>query len=257
MSNFIEERVLSVHHWTDTLFSFRTTRDPSFRFRSGQFTMIGIPVNGKPLLRAYSVASAFYEEELEFFSIKVQDGPLTSRLQHLKAGDPVMVSRKPTGTLVLDNLAPGKHLYLLGTGTGLAPFLSLIRDPETYERFEKVVIVHGVRFKKDLAYSEIISEILPKDELIGEMIQQQLIYYPTVTREDFRNRGRITDLMVSGKLFSDVGLPPMSVENDRFMLCGSPQMIADVRDLLDGHGWSEGNHGEQGHFVIEKAFVEK
>ncbi len=257
MSNFIEERVLSVHHWTDTLFSFKTTRDPSFRFRSGQFTMIGIPVNGKPLLRAYSVASAFYDEELEFFSIKVQDGPLTSRLQHLKAGDPVMVSRKPTGTLVLDNLSPGKHLYLLGTGTGLAPFLSLIRDPETYERFEKVVIVHGVRFKKDLAYGEIISDILPKDELLGEMIQEQLIYYPTVTREEFRNRGRITDLMVSGKLFSDIGLPPMNVENDRFMLCGSPQMIADVRDLLDGHGWTEGNHGEQGHFVIEKAFVDK
>ena len=257
MSNFYEERVLSVHHWTDTLFSFRTTRDPSFRFRSGQFTMIGIPVNGKPLLRAYSVASAFYEEELEFFSIKVQDGPLTSRLQHLKTGDPIMVSRKPTGTLVLDNLAPGKNLYLLGTGTGLAPFLSLIKDPETYERFEKVVVVHGVRFKKDLAYSEVISDVLHKDELIGELIREQLIYYPTVTREEFRNRGRITDLMVSGKLFADVGLPPMSVENDRFMLCGSPQMIADVRDLLDRNGWEEGNHGEQGHFVIEKAFVEK
>ncbi len=257
MSNFFEERVLSVHHWTDTLFSFRTTRDPSFRFRSGQFIMIGIPVNGKPLLRAYSVASAFYEEELEFFSIKVQDGPLTSRLQHLKTGDPIMVSRKPTGTLVLDNLAPGKNLYLLGTGTGLAPFLSLIKDPETYERFEKVIVVHGVRFQKDLAYSDVISDVLHKDELIGEMIREQLIYYPTVTREEFRNRGRITELMVSGKLFADVGLPPMSVENDRFMLCGSPQMIADVRELLDARGWQEGNHGEQGHFVIEKAFVEK
>jgi ferredoxin--NADP+ reductase len=257
MSNFIEERVLSVHHWTESLFSFRTTRDPSFRFRSGQFTMIGIPVNGKPLLRAYSVASAHYEEELEFFSIKVQDGPLTSRLQHLKEGDSIMISRKPTGTLVLDNLSPGKNLYLLGTGTGLAPFLSLIKDPETYERFEKVVIVHGVRFKKDLAYSEIISETLPQDEFVGEMIRDQLIYYPTVTREEFRNTGRITSLMESGKLFSDVGLPPMSVENDRFMLCGSPHMLADVRALLDSKGWIEGNHGEPGHFVIEKAFVDK
>jgi ferredoxin--NADP+ reductase len=257
MSNFIEERVLSVHHWTESLFSFRTTRDPSFRFRSGQFTMIGIPVNGKPLLRAYSVASAHYEEELEFFSIKVQDGPLTSRLQHLKEGDAIMVSRKPTGTLVLDNLAPGKHLYLLGTGTGLAPFLSLIKDPETYERFEKVIIVHGVRFTKDLAYSEIISEVLPNDEFVGEMIRDQLIYYPTVTREEFRNKGRITDLMVSGKLFSDVGLPVMNRDDDRFMLCGSPAMLADVRALLDSKGWIEGNHGEPGDFVIEKAFVEK
>ncbi|WP_158808485.1 ferredoxin--NADP reductase [Beijerinckia sp. L45] len=257
MSNFIEERVLSVHHWTESLFSFRTTRDPSFRFRSGQFTMIGIPVNGKPLLRAYSVASAHYEEELEFFSIKVQDGPLTSRLQHLKEGDAIMVSRKPTGTLVLDNLAPGKHLYLLGTGTGLAPFLSLIKDPETYERFEKVIIVHGVRFKKDLAYSEIISEVLPNDEFVGEMIRDQLIYYPTVTREEFRNHGRITEAMTSGKLFSDVGLPAMNRDDDRFMLCGSPAMLADVRALLDAKGWIEGNHGEPGDFVIEKAFVDK
>ena len=257
MSKFLEERVLSVHHWTDSLFSFRTTRDPSFRFRSGEFTMIGIPVDGKPLLRAYSVASANYEEELEFFSIKVQDGPLTSRLQHLKAGDPVMVSRKPTGTLVLDNLAPGKHLYLLGTGTGLAPFLSIIKDPETYERFSKVVVVHGVRYARDLAYGEIIAEILPKDEFLGEMVSEQLIYYPTVTREPFRNGGRITALMESGKLFSDIGLPAMNVADDRFMLCGSPQMIADVRALLDGRGYTEGNHGEQGHFVIEKAFVDK
>ena len=257
MSKFLEERVLSVHHWTDSLFSFRTTRDPSFRFRSGEFTMIGIPVDGKPLMRAYSVASASYEDELEFFSIKVQDGPLTSRLQHLKAGDPVMVSRKPTGTLVLDNLAPGKHLYLLGTGTGLAPFLSIIKDPETYERFEKVIVVHGVRYVNDLAYSEIISDVLPADEFIGEFVAEQLIYYPTVTREPFRNQGRITTLMETGKLFSDIGLPPMSMADDRFMLCGSPQMIADVRALLDSRGYTEGNHGEQGHFVIEKAFVDK
>ena len=257
MSKFLEERVLSVHHWTDSLFSFRTTRDPSFRFRSGEFTMIGIPIDGKPLLRAYSVASAHYADELEFFSIKVQNGPLTSHLQHLKEGDHVMVSRKPTGTLVLDNLAPGKHLYLLGTGTGLAPFLSLIRDPETYERFEKVIVVHGVRFAKDLAYGEFIEKVLPADEFLGEMISEQLIYYPTVTREPFRNEGRITQLMDSGKLFSDLGLPNMTVADDRFMLCGSPAMLADVRSLLDARGWIEGNHGEQGHYVIEKAFVDK
>lgn len=257
MSKFLEERVTGVHHWTESLFSFTTTRSPAFRFRSGEFTMIGIPVEGKPLLRAYSVASAHYADELEFFSIKVQNGPLTSRLQHLKEGDAVMISQKATGTLVLDNLAPGKHLYLLGTGTGLAPFLSLIKDPETYDRFEKVIVVHGVRMEKDLAYSEYISEILPKDELIGELVREQLIYYPTVTREDFRNRGRITALMESGKLFSDVGLPPMSMENDRFMLCGSPEMIADVTNLLKGRHYIEGNHGEQGHFVVEKAFVEK
>ena len=257
MSKLLEERVLSVHHWTDSLFSFKTTRNPAFRFRSGEFTMIGIPVNGKPLLRAYSVASAHYADELEFFSIKVQNGPLTSRLQHLKEGDPVLVSVKPTGTLVLDNLAPGKNLYLLGTGTGLAPFLSLIKDPETFERFEKVIVVHGVRYAGDLAYGEYLTEILPADEFLGEVVSEQLIYYPTVTREPFRNQGRITALMESGKLFADIGLPPMSVENDRFMLCGSPQMIADVRALLDGRGYSEGNHGEQGHFVIEKAFVDK
>lgn len=257
MSKFLEERVISVHHWTESLFSFRTTRDPSFRFRSGEFTMIGIPVNGKPLLRAYSVASAHYADELEFFSIKVQDGPLTSRLQHLKAGDPIMVSVKPTGTLVLDNLAAGKNLYLLGTGTGLAPFLSIIKDPETYERFEKVIVVHGVRYVKDLAYGEFITKILPEDEFIGELVADQLIYYPTVTREPFKNHGRITALMESGKLFADISLPPMSAENDRFMLCGSPHMLADVRGLLDARGYTEGNHGEQGHFVIEKAFVDK
>ena len=257
MSKFLEERVLSVHHWTDSLFSFKTTRNPAFRFRSGEFTMIGIPVNGKPLLRAYSVASAHYADELEFFSIKVQDGPLTSRLQHLKEGDPVLVSVKPTGTLVLDNLAPGRNLYLLGTGTGLAPFLSLVKDPETFERFERVIVVHGVRFAKDLAYGAYLTEALPNDEFLGDVVREQLIYYPTVTREEYRNRGRITALMESGKLFADIGLPPMSVENDRFMLCGSPQMIADVRALLDGRGYVEGNHGEQGHFVIEKAFVDK
>ena len=257
MSKYLEERVTSVRHWTDTLFSFRTTRDPSFRFRNGEFTMIGIEVEGRPLVRAYSVATANYDEELEFFSIKVPDGPLTSRLQHLKVGDPILVGRKPTGTLVIDNLIAGKHLYLLGTGTGLAPFLSNIKDPESYERFDKVILVHGCRHVNELAYGEMITEDLPKDELIGELIRDKLIYYPTVTREPFRNRGRITDLMASGKLFEDIGLPDMSIENDRFMLCGSPDMIRDTRQLLVDGGYEEGNHGEAGHFVIEKAFVEK
>lgn len=257
MSNFNQERVLSVHHWTDSLFSFKTTRNPSFRFQNGQFTMIGIEVEGRPLLRAYSLVSANYEEELEFFSIKVANGPLTSRLQHLKEGDPIIVSRKATGTLVLDNLAQGRHLYLLGTGTGLAPFLSIIKDPETYERFETVVLVHGCRQVSELAYGETITQVLPSDEFVGEMVGRQLIYYPTVTREPFRNRGRITDLMSSNKLFEDISLPPMDIATDRFMLCGSPDMIRDTREMLDAKGYLEGNHGEPGHFVIEKAFVEK
>jgi ferredoxin--NADP+ reductase len=257
MSKYNEERVLSVHHWTDTLFSFRTTRDPSFRFRNGEFTMIGIEVEGRPLLRAYSVVSANYEEELEFFSIKVPNGPLTSKLQHLKVGDPIMIGKKPTGTLVLDNLLPGKNLYLLGTGTGLAPFLSIIKDPETYDRFEKVVLVHGCRQVQELAYGEMITEKLPNDELIGDYIRNQLIYYPTVTRDPFRNRGRITDLINSGKLFGDIGLASLDPAHDRVMICGSPALVADTRTLLNGRGFVEGNHGEAAQFVVEKAFAER
>ena len=257
MSAFNEERVISVHHWTDTLFSFRTTREAAFRFRNGEFVMIGLRVNEKPLLRAYSIVSANYEEELEFFSIKVQNGPLTSRLQHLKVGDGVLIGRKPTGTLVLDNLLSGRNLYLLSTGTGLAPFLSVIKDPETYERYEKVILVHGTRTAAELAYDDLITSELPGHEFLGEAVSSQLVYYPTVTREEFRNRGRITDLIASGKLFSDLGLPPMARDDDRFMLCGSPEMIRDTRKLLSDAGLREGNHGEAGHYVIEKAFVEK
>ncbi len=254
---FLEEQVLSVHHWTDTLFSFTTTRDPGFRFRSGQFVMIGLQVEGKPLLRAYSVASAFYAEHLEFFSIKVQNGPLTSRLQHLKVGDTVLVGRKPTGTLVLDNLRDGRNLYLLATGTGLAPFLSTIRDPETYERFDKVIVTHGVRTVAELAYRELIENELPNDELLGEYIKPKLVYYPTVTREPFRNQGRLTDLITSGKLFTDLGLPAFDKAQDRVMLCGNPGIIADVPKYLESIGFEEGNTGEPGDYVIEKAFVEK
>lgn len=257
MSNFYEERVLSVHHWTDTLFSFTTTRDTTFRFKNGQFTMIGIKVNEKPLLRAYSVVSTNYDENLEFFSIKVPDGPLTSRLQNLKVGDPIIIGKKATGTLVLDNLKDGKRLFLLGTGTGLAPFLSLIRDPETYERYEKVVLVHGCRQVAELAYGEQITQHLPNDEFLGEMIREQLIYYPTVTREPFRNRGRITDLLTSGQIFEDIGQGPLDPASDRFMLCGSPQMLVDLKQIFESHGMEEGNHGEAGDYVIERAFVER
>ncbi len=257
MSNFNQETVLSVHHWTDNLFSFTTTRDSSFRFRNGEFTMIGLKVNEKPLLRAYSVASANYEENLEFFSIKVADGPLTSRLQHLKEGDQIIVSRKATGTLVIDNLTAGRNLYLIGTGTGLAPFLSVIKDPETYERFEKVVLLHGCRHVRELAYGELITEKLPQDEMIGEMVSNQLIYYPTVTRDPFRNRGRITDLITSGKLFEDISLPPLDAAKDRVMMCGSPALLVDTKKLLEERGFVEGNHGEPADFVVEKAFAER
>jgi ferredoxin/flavodoxin---NADP+ reductase len=256
MSNFNQETVLSVHHWTDRLFSFKTTRNPAFRFQNGQFTMMGLEVKGRPLVRAYSLVSANYEEELEFFSIKVADGPLTSRLQHLREGDPILVSRKATGTLVLDNLSHGRNLYLLGTGTGLAPFLSIIKDPETYERFERVVIVHGCRWISELAYGDLIANVMPNDELVGESVREKLVYYPTVTREPFRHNGRISLLMTNGKLFEDVGLPPMDPQSDRFMLCGSPQMLADIKAILKAEHFVEGNHGAPAHYVIEKAFVE-
>ncbi len=257
MSNFHTERVLSVRHWTDRLFSFRTTRDPGLRFRSGQFVMMGLPGEGKPLVRAYSLASAPYEDALEFFSIKVPDGPLTSRLQHLSEGDEVIVGRKPTGTLLLENLRDGRNLFLLGTGTGLAPFLSLVKDPETYERFERIILVHGVRFVADLAYSEYLTKGLPGDELIGELAAAQLTYYPTVTREPFTHTGRISTRLDSGHLHADLGLPGLDKASDRFMLCGSEAMIADLRTILRARGLAEGNTGEPGDYVIEKAFVEK
>ncbi len=256
MSNLNRERVLSVRHWTDNLFSFTATRDLSFRFQNGQFTMLGIEIDGRPLMRAYSMASANYEDRLEFFSIKVPDGPLTSRLQRIREGDIVLVGRKATGTLVHDNLLPGTTLYLLATGTGLAPFASIIKDPETYDRFDKVVLVHGCRQVAELAYGEAIVNDLPTNEFFGEVVRGKLVYYPTVTREPFQNRGRITDLIASGKLFDEIGLPPLDRASDRLMLCGSPSMLADLRSLLVERGFSEGNHSEPGHFVIEKAFVE-
>jgi ferredoxin--NADP+ reductase len=257
MSAWNVEQVLSVRHWTDTLFSFTLTRDPAFRFRSGQFTMIGLQVDGKPLLRAYSMVSAAWEETLEFLSIKVPDGPLTSRLRHVREGGEVLVGRKPVGTLLPDNLLPGRNLYLLGTGTGLAPFMSLIRDPDVYERFERVVLVHGCRFVAELAYGTMIEETLPADEFLGPMVAGRLIYYPTVTREPFRNQGRISTLVENGKLASDVGLPALDPALDRVMLCGSPGLLADMTAYLDRSGFTEGSNAAMGAYVIEKAFVEK
>lgn len=257
MSNLIKERVLRVHHWNDTLFTFQTTRDPSFRFHNGHFTMIGLEVDGRPLLRAYSIASANYEEHLEFFSIKVPNGPLTSRLQHLKEGDTVLVNRKPTGTLVADNLLPGKHLYLFSTGTGLAPFLSIIKDPEVYERFDKVVLTHTCRFVNELAYQEMITSHLPQNEFFGEVVRDKLIYVPSVTREAYHTQGRITDLIRSGELARLTGLPDLNRETDRVMICGSPAMLDETCHILDDRGYVMGNHGEPGDYVIEKAFVER
>ncbi|NMG66243.1 ferredoxin--NADP reductase [Azoarcus indigens] len=258
MSNLLQERVLSVHHWNDSLFSFRTTRDPGLRFENGQFVMIGLEVDGRPLTRAYSIASPNYEEHLEFFSIKVPNGPLTSRLQHLREGDAIVVSKKPTGTLVLHDLNPGKNLYLLSTGTGLAPFMSVIQDPETYERFEKVVLIHGVRYVSELAYADFITKTLPENEFFGEEVKEKLIYYPTVTREPFRNTGRLTELLDSGKLTDEIGLPRLNPETDRAMICGSPAMLKDCCDLLDSRGFKVSKRiGEPGDYVIERAFVEK
>ncbi|MBP5997858.1 MAG: ferredoxin--NADP reductase [Azonexus sp.] len=258
MSAYSNETVLSVHHWNDTLFSFRCTRGTSLRFTSGQFVMIGLEVNGRPLTRAYSIASASHEEHLEFFSIKVPNGPLTSRLQHLKVGDPVLISRKPTGTLVLRDLKPGKRLFMFATGTGLAPFMSLIHEPETYERFEKVILIHGVRWTNELAYHDYIEEDLRDHEYLGEMIREQLVYYPTVTREPFRNEGRQTDLILTGKLFDDLGIEPLDPATDRGMICGSPAMLKEISAMLDGFGFQISPRiGEMGDYVIERAFVEQ
>ena len=224
MSKLMTATVTDVHHWNPSLFSFKTTRDKAFKFRNGHFVMVGLEDNGRPLLRAYSIASANYEDELEFFSIKVADGPLTSKLQHLQVGDAVYIGNKPTGTLITDNLLPGKRLYLIGTGTGLAPFLSIIKDYEIYDQFDEIILLHGVRTVSELAYADYIEKELPQNPFFGEQVEKKLRYYPAVTREAFRNNGRLTDLMTSGKLFRDLDLPYPNTDSDRFMLCGSPSM---------------------------------
>ncbi len=256
-SNITRERVLSIRHYTEKLFSFRTTRSPGLRFESGQFVMIGLEVEGKPLLRAYSMASANYDEHLEFFSIKVPDGPLTSRLQHIVPGDELLVGAKPTGTLLLGNLLPGRTLYLLATGTGFAPFASLIRDPETWERFETVVAVEGCREAAELAFATETVMAVRSDEYLGEMAADKLRYYATVTRETYHHQGRITDHIASGRLTTELGLPPLDPATDRVMICGNPGMLADLKRLLESTGFIEGSSGEPGHFVIERAFVDR
>lgn len=258
MAVFEYETVLSVRHWTDTLFSFTTTRSPNFRFENGHFVTLGLEVDGRPLMRAYSVVSSKYQETLEFLSIKVENGPLTSRLKHIQAGDRILLSRKPTGSLLISDLYEGRNLFLFATGTGLAPFMSIIRDPDTYERFKKVVLVHGVRNVSELAYRDYLENELQHDDFLGELIKSQFLYYPTVTREEFRHRGRITDLLASGRLCADLGLEALDARQDRAMICGSVAMLNDMRFLLDREGFSiSPGVGQLGDYVIERSFTEK
>ena len=256
MAALLTEQVLAVRHWTDTQFTFSTTRSRSLRFENGQFVMVGLALAGRALLRAYSIASANHEEHLEFLSIKVPDGPLTSRLQHVRAGDEILVSAKPTGTLLLSDLRPGRRLYLLCTGTGAAPFMSLIKDPEAYERFEQIVLVHGVRFARESAVVRHQVEALRSHELLGEPARAQLRYYVAVTREPHVNRGRLTSLLESGRLATELGLPELTPAEDRVMVCGSPAMLSDACALLNARGFSPSPHiGAPGDYLIERAFV--
>jgi ferredoxin--NADP+ reductase len=250
------QTVTSVRHWTDRLFSFRVTRPQSLRFRSGEFVMIGLMGdNGKPLLRAYSIASPAWDEELEFYSIKVPDGPLTSKLQHIQPGDEIILRPKPVGTLVHDALLPGKRLWFLATGTGLAPFASLMREPETYEKYDQVIMMHTCREVAELEYGRQLVESLKDDPLIGDLVGDKLVYYPTTTREPFPHMGRVTDNLSSGKVFADLSLPPMNPAEDRAMVCGSLAFNVDVKAILEGFGLREGANSEPKEFVVEKAFV--
>lgn len=249
-------KVLSVTHWTDRLFHFEVERPASFRFRSGEFVMIGLlNEKGKPLLRAYSIAAPFWSEVLAFYSIKVQDGPLTSRLQHIQAGEYIIMTKKPVGTLVLDALLPGKRLYMIATGTGIAPFASLIRDPEVYEQYDEVILTHTCREAAELAYGAALVEETKEDELIGEMAQEKLRYYPTTTRETSPKMGRITDLIKSGELSQDLAVPDLNPETDRVMICGSMGLNNDVKAIIEEKGFEEGANSKPGTYVLEKAFV--
>jgi len=250
------QTVTAVTHWTDWLFSFRVTRPAALRFRSGEFVMIGLlGDNGKPLLRAYSIASPSWDEELEFYSIKVPNGPLTSRLQHIRPGDEIILRPKPVGTLVLDALLPGRRLWFLATGTGIAPFASLMRDPETYEKFDQVVMMHTCRQTAELEYGRRLVEALADDPLIGEMAAGKLLYYPTTTREPSARMGRITDNLRSGQVFADLGLTAIDAGHDRAMVCGSLAFNLDAKAVLEGFGLREGANSEPLHYVVEKAFV--
>ena len=249
------ETVTAVQHYTDHLFRFRMTRPESFRFRSGEFVMIGLIVDGKPLYRAYSIASPAWAEELEFFSIKAPNGPLTTELLKIQPGDQVLMRKKSTGTLVLDALTPGKRLYMFSTGTGIAPFASLIREPETYDKFEEVILTHTCRNIAELQYGfDLVNEIR-NDEILSEIVGGKLKHYATVTREDYPFQGRITDLIANGKLFTDLGVPPLNPEVDRGMICGSSAMLKDTKEALEAAGLNEGANNKPAEFVIERAFV--
>nr|WP_321456966.1 ferredoxin--NADP reductase [uncultured Cohaesibacter sp.] len=255
-ANVFAETVTEVKHYTDRLFKFRITRPASFRFRSGEFVMIGLPNAERPVFRAYSVASPSWDEEVEFYSIKVPDGPLTEHLQKIKVGDTVLMRKKPTGTLVNDALIPGKRVYMFSTGTGIAPFASLIRDPETYEKFDQVILTHTCREIDELKYGEELVELCNNDPLVGEFAKGRLIHYTSVTRQDFPRMGRITDLMESGKLFEDLGVPPIDPEVDRAMICGSMAMLNDTKDLLEKFKLVEGSNARPASYVVERAFVD-
>jgi ferredoxin--NADP+ reductase len=254
--NIFAEKVLSVQHYTDRLFKFRISRPASFRFRSGEFVMIGLPNAAKPIYRAYSIASPSWDEEIEFYSIKVPDGPLTEHLQKIQVGDTVLMRKKSTGTLVNDALLPGKRLYMFSTGTGIAPFASLIRDPETYDKFEDVILTHTCREAAELTYGKELVESVLNDPLVGEMVEGRLKYYPTLTREAFHHTGRITDLLTSGKIFKDLGLPKISPDDDRGMICGSMDMLRDTKAVLESFGLIEGANSKPGTLVVERAFVD-
>ncbi len=269
MRNLTKAKVTSVHHWNDTLFSFKTTRERSFTFENGQFVMVGLEVDGKPVMRAYSIASANYDDQLEFFSIKVPNGALTSRLQHLQVHDEVMITVRPAGTLVPGYLLPGKRLFLLCTGTGLAPFMSIIRDPDIYEKFDKVILVHGTRSVSELAYQQQIEQEIPENPYFGDIVADKLLYYPTVTREKYqynslktpdgmtRHEGRITHLLSSGELNRSLNLPALNTDEDRFMLCGNDAMLKDLMQILDDKQFIKANSRNMGHYVIEQAYIEK
>lgn len=251
------QTVTSVHHWSDTLFSFRVTRPRSLRFRSGEFVMIGLlKDDGKPLLRAYSIASPSWDDELEFYSIKVPDGPLTSRLQKITPGDEIILRPKPVGTLVLDALLPGKRLWMIATGTGIAPFASLLRDPETWEAYEQVIVAHTCRTQAELAYGATIIESLPRDPLIGELVGDKLIYYPTTTRQSSAQEGRISDHIRDERVFDTLGLPAWEPEADRVMVCGNLALNKDIMSLCESYGLEEGANSAPRHFVVEKAFID-
>ncbi len=252
----LEEKVLSIHHWTEKTFSFKTSRNQSFRFKNGEFAMIGLNIEKKPLLRAYSIVSPNHEDHLEFLSIKVPNGPLTSKLQHIKVDDKILINSKSTGTLVCDYLLPGKNLYLFSTGTGLAPFMSIIRDPETYEKYEKVILTHTVRTEKELAYKKLL-ENFNDHEIYKDITKNNFIYFNTITRANWPRKGRITEWINNERLWPELGLENFNPINDRVMICGSEEMTDELKKIFEKRGSKEGSTKEQGSFVIEKAFAEK